>query len=88
MTPWTVANQAPLSKAFSQQEYWSGLPSPPLGDLPTPRTELVPAALADGYFTTEPPVKPKTGYDTSPPKKGRGSRKSRVPATGLETARL
>ena len=23
MTPWTVARQAPLSKGFSRQEYWS-----------------------------------------------------------------
>ena len=28
--PWTVAHQAPLSMEFSRQEYWSGLPSPPL----------------------------------------------------------
>ena len=24
-TPWTVANQAPLTLGFSRQEYWSGL---------------------------------------------------------------
>ena len=24
VTPWTVAHQAPLSKEFSRQEYWSG----------------------------------------------------------------
>ena len=35
-TPWTVALQAPLSMQFSRQEYWSGLPSPPPGDLPNP----------------------------------------------------
>ena len=35
-TPWTVACQAPLSMAFSRQEYWSGLLCPPLGDLPNP----------------------------------------------------
>ena len=35
MTPWTVACQDPLSKKFSRQEYWSGLPCPPPGDLPT-----------------------------------------------------
>ena len=34
MTPWTVAHQAPLSKEFSRQEYWSGLPFPSSGDLP------------------------------------------------------
>ena len=27
-TPWTAAYQAPLSMAFSRQEYWSGLPFP------------------------------------------------------------
>ena len=35
-TPWTVARQAPLSMAFSRQEYWSGLPCPPPGDLLNP----------------------------------------------------
>ena len=34
VTPWTVALQAPLSMRFSRQEYWSGLPFPPPGDLP------------------------------------------------------
>ena len=34
VTPWTVARQAPLSMGFSRQEYWSGLPCPPPGDLP------------------------------------------------------
>ena len=33
-TPWTVARQAPLFMGFSGQEYWSGLPCPPPGDLP------------------------------------------------------
>ena len=32
---WTVARQAPLSMGFSRQEYWSGLPFPSPGDLPT-----------------------------------------------------
>ena len=35
-TPWTVTYQAPLSMGFSRQEYWSGLPCPPSGDLPNP----------------------------------------------------
>ena len=39
VTPWTVACQAPLSMGFSRQEYWSGLPFPPPGDLPDPGTE-------------------------------------------------
>ena len=33
-TPWTVAYQAPSFMEFSRQEYWSGLPFPPPGDLP------------------------------------------------------
>ena len=36
MTLWTAARQAPLSMGFSRQEYWSGLPFPPLGDLADP----------------------------------------------------
>ena len=32
----TVARQAPLSMGFSRQEYWSGLPCTPSGDLPKP----------------------------------------------------
>ena len=34
VTPWTVADQAPLSMEFSRQEYWSRLPFPSPGDLP------------------------------------------------------
>ena len=33
-SPWTVVCQAPLSMKFSRQEYWSGFPFPPPGDLP------------------------------------------------------
>ena len=39
-TPWTVAPQAPLSMGFPRQEYWSGLPFPPPGDLPNPGIKL------------------------------------------------
>ena len=38
-----------------RQEYWSGLPFPPPGDLPDPGIEpisLASPALADGFFTT------------------------------------
>ena len=38
--PWTVAHQAPLSMGFSRQEYWSGLPCPPPGDLLTQGSHL------------------------------------------------
>ena len=54
-TQWTVAHQAPLSKGFSRQEYWSGLPCPPPGDLPNPRinpASLMSPPLASGFFTT------------------------------------
>ena len=40
-TLWTVAHQAPLSTGFSRQEYWSGLPCPPPGNLPKPGIETV-----------------------------------------------
>ena len=54
-TPWTVAHQAPLSMGVSRQEYWSGLPFPPLGDLPDLGMEpesLVSPVLAGRFFTT------------------------------------
>ena len=44
-TLWTVACQAPLSMAFSRQEYWRGLPWPLPGDLPYPGIEPVCPAL-------------------------------------------
>ena len=50
-TPWTVALQVPLSMGYFRQEYWSGLPFPPPGDLPNPGIEPVspapPALQAD-----------------------------------------
>ena len=55
VTPWTGACQAPLSMGFSRQEYWSGLPCPPPGDLPNPGIEppsLKSPTLARGFFTT------------------------------------
>ena len=39
MTLWAVTLQASLSLGFSGQEYWSGLPCPPPGDLPDPGIE-------------------------------------------------
>ena len=54
-TPWTVACQAPLSVRFSRQEYWSGFPFTPPGDLPDagikPVSPVSPA-LAAGLFIT------------------------------------
>ena len=54
-TPGTVAHQAALSMGFSRQQYWSGLPCPPPGDLPNPGVKprsLMSSALAGGFFTT------------------------------------
>ena len=53
--PWTIAHQAPLSMGFSRQEYWSGLPCSPPGDLPEPGMKpafLKSPALAGQSFTT------------------------------------
>ena len=61
-TLWTVACQAPLTVGFSRQDYWSGLPFSPLGDLPDPGiksaspTSPVSPALEGGFFTTEPHI--------------------------------
>ena len=54
-TLWTVARWAPLSKGCSRQEYYSGLPCPPPGNLPNPGiTPVSPVSpsLAGGFFTT------------------------------------
>ena len=58
---WIVALQALLSMGFSRQEYWSGLPCPPPGDLPDPGIEpryAISPALAGGFFTLAPLGKP------------------------------
>ena len=57
VTLWTVARQAPLSMGFSRQEYWSGLPYPPPGDLPNPGSELMAPALQ--AIVSESPGKPQ-----------------------------
>ena len=52
-TLWT--HQTPLSTGFSRQEYWSGLPCLPPGDLSDPQIELASLtspALAGGFLTT------------------------------------
>ena len=47
---WTVACRAPLSMGFSRQDYWSGLPFPPLGDLPDPGIKLAYISYIAGWF--------------------------------------
>ena len=46
---------------FPRQEYWTGLPCPPPGDLPNPGIEpasLASLALASGFFTIAPSGEP------------------------------
>ena len=56
--PWTP-HQAPLSVKLFRQEYWTRLPFPSPGNLPNQGIEPVSPALADRFFTTAPPGKPK-----------------------------
>ena len=56
VTPWFIAHQAPLPMGFPREEYWSGLPFPSPGDLPSPGIEPASPELASGFFTTESPV--------------------------------
>ena len=54
-TPWTAAHQAPLSMGRPKQEYWTGSPFPPSGDLLDPRTKftsLTSPAAAGRFLTT------------------------------------
>ena len=64
-TPWYVACQAPLSMGFFRQEYWSGLPFPPPGDLPDPgikpSSSASPALQADS-LPAEPLGKPQASH--------------------------
>ena len=54
VTPWTIACQAPLSMEFFRQEYWSGLPFPPPGNLLDPGIKpasvVFPALQADSFI--------------------------------------
>ena len=43
---------------FSRQEYWSGLPFPSPGDLPSPDIETGSPALQADSLPSEPPGKP------------------------------
>ena len=57
VTLWTVACQAPLSMGFPRQEYWSGLPFPPLGYLPNPGIKPVSPVLQADSLPAEQLVK-------------------------------
>ena len=52
---------APLSMGFSRQQYWSGLPCPPPGDLPYPGNKPMPPvspALQADSLPIEPLLRP------------------------------
>ena len=72
MTLWTVSHQAPLSREFLRQEYWSGLPFTPPGDLPDPGIKFASPALAGEIFTAEPPGNPKCKIHVRKAKSGVG----------------
>ena len=57
VTSWTVALQAPLSRGFSRQEYWNGLPFPSPEDLPDPGIEPRSPALQADSLPSELPQK-------------------------------
>ena len=56
----TVAHRASLSTEFSRQEYWSGLPCPPPGDLPNPGIKPSSPTLEADSLLAEPQGKPNT----------------------------
>ena len=64
MTPWAAADQASLSVEFCRQEYWSGYPFPPPGNLPDPGIEPRSPTLQADSLLSEPPGKPSTGLGT------------------------
>ena len=53
-----------MSMEFFSYEYQSGLPFPSPGDLPNPRTEPTPSALAGCFFISESPGKPSLALAT------------------------
>ena len=66
VTPRTVAHHAPLSIEFSRQEYWSGLPCPPPGDLSNPGIKLTSPTLQVGSLPLShqgsPSIREVSGY--------------------------
>ena len=62
VTPWTVAHQVSLSVGYPRQEYWSGLPFPPPGDLPNSGIEPGSLTLQVDSLPSELPGKPSQGW--------------------------
>ena len=68
-TPWTVAHQALPSMEFSRQEYWSRMPFPSPGDLPSwlrdrTRVSHIAGRRFTVWATREPPIYVITLYLT------------------------
>ena len=59
LTPWVI-------HGFSRQEYWSGLPRPPPGDLPNPRIKPGSPTLPVDSLPSEPPGKPLNKWPPTP----------------------
>ena len=59
VTPWTIAQQAPLSMEFSKKEYWVGSQSLLHGILSTQGSKLESPALQADSLPSEPPGKPE-----------------------------
>ena len=55
--PHRLYPSTPLSMGFSRQDYWSGLPLPPPGDLPDPGIKPRSPALQTNTLPSEPPGK-------------------------------
>ena len=68
MTPWTVVRQVPLSMEFSRQEYWSRLPFPPPGGLPSSGIEPMSPMLQGDSLLSEPPGS-EDMYEHLPPRR-------------------
>ena len=64
VTPWTIVHLSMGSfvNAISQSSILDGLPFPSPGYLPKPGIKPMSPALADGFFTTEPPGKPNISF--------------------------
>ena len=57
-TCWAVVHQAPLSIGYFRQEYQSGWPFPPPGDISNPGIESLVVCTVGRFFTAEPQSKP------------------------------
>ena len=78
--PQTVVHQTPLYMGFSRQEYWSGLPCPPSGDLPKPEVEPRSLALQTDSLPSEtPPVSQFSGSFISDSLQHHGLQHTKLP---------